>query len=95
MTPTRESQQDAAKRPFSFVRLVANVAWVIGVGSILAPALLDLSVSSMETVQVLGGLAFFAFVICCVVGIIQVSSYKRKLEQASAASRSVDKQNDQ
>ena len=91
---TRGSKPGAPKRPFSLVRLVANIAWIIGIGSILAPALLDLSASGRDAAQVVGGLALFAFAICCVVGIIQVSSHQRNPEQASAADRSDGKHDD-
>lgn len=77
MSTDHNNEPVDAKRKRSALRLVANLAWLLAAGSILAPSLLDLSSAGRGAANVLFGLAFFVFFLCAIAGFARATKHLR------------------
>ncbi|WP_396269646.1 hypothetical protein [Ideonella sp.] len=75
------------ERKRSALRLISNLAWLLGVGSILAPSLLDLSASGRDTANVLFGIAFFVFFLCVIAGFVRAAEHYRSRGKADLSAQ--------
>jgi hypothetical protein len=82
MSTNHNNEPHASKRKRSALRLISNLAWLLGAASILASSLLDLSASGRSAANVLSGIAFFVFFLCVVTGFVRAAKYHR--DQAKA-----------
>jgi cbb3-type cytochrome oxidase subunit 3 len=82
MSANHNNDPHASKDKRSVLRFVANLAWLLGAGSILASSMLDLSASGRNAANVFFGLAFFVFFLCVVAGIARAARHRR--DQAKA-----------
>jgi hypothetical protein len=85
MSTGHEPEPLTKPRRFSILGVIANAAWVLGAGSILAPSMLDLSASGKTTANVMGGIAFFVFFVCGVIGFVRATSHRRMQEKSVPA----------